>query len=127
MLVSQRCLDLFMRVSVSVGLVWSTFFFSRRRTDSRSLGDWRSDVCSSGPLGFSSIIHICPVFSSTKSSRLKIELSNSRDLDRKSVGKGKREDLGGRRCIKKKKKKLEKVYIQLNVNSIECAFTSYEY
>src|SRR5256885_16019502 len=78
------------------------FFFSSRRRHTRLQGDWSSDVCSSdlsrrhpgrGP----------------RAARQSCRCSGSPRAaarDRESVVEGKRVDLGGRRIIKKKKKRV---------------------
>src|SRR5256885_16484587 len=101
-------------------------FFSSRRRHTRLQGDWSSDVCSSD---------LCPATSTTSSrrpvrsktcwaSRLAPSASprggtararrgrppaRFQNRDRKSVGEGKRVDLGGGRIIKKKKKKRDRM------------------
>src|SRR5436853_4163053 len=71
------------------------FFFSSRRRHTRCLSDWSSDVCSSDlPSAFG--IAYCNV------ADLRGGNANLRSEERR-VGKG--VDLGGRRIIKKKKKR----------------------
>src|SRR5256885_3701439 len=100
------------------------FFFSSRRRHTRLQGDWSSDVCSSD---LAAVVddreHELRRDRDVAAPDLVLERDRERagrdiprDLDperhaasigpdRKSVGEGKRVDLGGRRIIKKKKKK----------------------
>src|SRR3712207_6928544 len=99
------------------------FFFSSRRRHTRYWRDWSSDVCSSD-LGARTIIvsNRLPLTASIEDGVMRLRRSSGglatglRGVheragglwigwagDRKSVGEGKRVDLGGRRIIKKKK------------------------
>src|SRR2546422_10558260 len=97
------------------------FFFSSRRRHTRCSRDWSSDVCSSDlgddlePYairgdGFERIAglrirrggELAQLIAGLGRPVLRAELER---LDRKSVVEGKRVDLGGRRIIKKKKKR----------------------
>src|SRR5260370_41886306 len=80
------------------------FFFSSRRRHTRFKCDWSSDVCSSDLRGVEQ--QAVPPLEAGAG----VEVAagggvGGRQLggDRKSVGEGKRGDLGGRRIIKKKK------------------------
>ena len=83
------------------------FFFLSSRRHTRSLCDWSSGVCSSDLLFFFffflvfiiwyHFLHVPPLLNS-------VNLMTS-GVDRRSVVEGKRLNLGGRRIIKKKKKK----------------------
>src|SRR2546429_4833074 len=87
------------------------FFFSSRRRHTRCSRDWSSDVCSSDLWHSYSDSHPCRrcdrwswggIQDCPKGSGRPLRAS---EQDRKSVGKGKGVDLGGRRIIKKKKKR----------------------
>src|SRR5256886_17601674 len=80
-------------------------FFSSRRRHSRFDCDWSSDVCSSDlrALGATD----WQLGREILAEALAVTLSGG--ADRKSVVKGKSVDLGGRRIIKKKKKKRGKI------------------
>src|SRR2546430_9030599 len=87
-----------------------SFFFSSRRRHTRFDCDWSSDVCSSDlvaqryPSGHA--LHIVRWMQVITFDEPDVErASELRSEDRKSVVKGKSVDLGGRRIIKKKKKK----------------------
>src|SRR5256885_13997303 len=104
------------------------FFFSSRRRHTRLQGDWSSDVCSSDlvSVGTSSAgVHVVDLAEKTAdgtgtvrinalptvvaSTGWTIGVPVDRALpvaDRKSVVEGKSVDLGGRRIIKKKKKRI---------------------
>src|SRR2546421_3562389 len=104
------------------------FFFSSRRRHTRSDRDWSSDVCSSDLMGFRDDI-VVRVRADGEGARVDVRSSSRygsfdfganaarvRSLvediddavgDRKSGVEGKSVDLGGRRIIKKKKKKSE--------------------
>src|SRR5690349_24546588 len=97
------------------------FFFSSRRRHTRSLRDWSSDVCSSDLKGGTKKQHAEQTFTKLRAAGvLKPGLSltefdppKKRDAnhDDRPVSRseerrvGKREELGGRRIIKKKKNK----------------------
>src|SRR3712207_8309146 len=95
------------------------FFFSSRRRHTRYWRDWSSDVCSSDlerrrvppePIVVEAELVAVEVGRGhhvvDKKIRRDVPAGRSRvHLDRKSVVEGKRGDLGGRRFIKKKKKK----------------------
>src|ERR1019366_10044399 len=72
------------------------FFFSRRRPHWLFVRDWGSDVCSSD-------LSSAPGRRALRSGRGQFPARGSDRINRKSVGKGKRVDFGGRRIIKKKK------------------------
>src|SRR2546430_9119904 len=77
------------------------FFFSSRRRHTRFDCDWSSDVCSSDLQGDADSL-------AARVHRLAdayVAGYFERHPDRKSVVEGKRGDLGGRRILKKKKKK----------------------
>src|SRR2546429_4771459 len=82
------------------------FFFSSRRRHTRCSRDWSSDVCSSDlPVDGHSSASIADAAFQMERYRG----GCSEDVDRKSVVWGKSVDLGGRRIIKKKKGKDERV------------------
>src|ERR1017187_2537439 len=73
------------------------FFFSSRGRHTRYIGDWSSDVCSSDLSR--------PMLTRRAAGEHRpARAPAAAGADRKSVGEGKRVDLGGRRIIKKKKK-----------------------
>src|SRR6266478_9814914 len=76
------------------------FFFSSRRRHTRFDCDWSSDVCSSDLESVSN-----RVSHSDRDDRYRGRRKLCSTGDRKSVVLGKSVDLGGRRIIKKKKKK----------------------
>src|SRR5256885_8831948 len=87
------------------------FFFSSRRRHTRLQGDWSSDVCSSdlaaGGTGGYGVGASTPFGSPSRRARRRrrpsdIAVRSGRSEERR-VGKG--VDLGGRRIIKKKKKR----------------------
>src|SRR3712207_9034822 len=86
------------------------FFFSSRRRHTRYWRDWSSDVCSSdlsrstatSSGGVSTPIRSASTANGGTSSRPSRDFRATGSSDRKSVGVGKRVDLGGRRIIKKK-------------------------
>src|SRR5260221_7735810 len=82
------------------------FFFSSRRRHTRSLCDWSSDVCSSDLKIRASISDILPVdganFVDWTAGTVSFTVT---EIGRASC-RGKSVDLGGRRIIKKKKKKM---------------------
>src|SRR5437879_11197690 len=78
------------------------FFFSSRRRHTRYIGDWSSDVCSSDLCvgGFiREATHCCQPLVNRRWSQVKLRSEERRV--------GKSVDLGGRRMIKKKKKREE--------------------
>src|SRR5499425_3485227 len=77
------------------------FFFSSRRRHTRYIGDWSSDVCSSdlARLGRRAHEHLAAPTGGIGAGGVE-ELTRSEE---RRVGKG--VDLGGRRIIKKKKKR----------------------
>src|SRR5256885_16967716 len=87
------------------------FFFSSRRRHTRLQGDWSSDVCSSdledtrrlAEAEIQAAVTLDPASAVYRT--MLAELYFDLKLDRKSVVKGKSVDLGGRRIIKKKKKR----------------------
>src|SRR2546429_8583113 len=92
------------------------FFFSSRRRHTRCSRDWSSDVCSSDLRGHSGSCRCGLEAARARCGGLEPGSSGRGDQvggpgvhgagpDRKSVVEGKRVDLGGRRIIKKKKKK----------------------
>ena len=84
--------------------------FSSRRRHTRCERDWSSDVCSyDRPVFVRSDVFLLVVGITQRNlCRIVVELERFENIDRKSVVKGKRVDLGGRRNIKKKKEKKEK-------------------
>src|SRR5256885_15615826 len=101
----------------------SLFFFSSRRRHTRLQGDWSSDVCSSDLRASATVVAASVAVTcarsglspgrraarangASSSTRPRLGLGGAqRAGDRESGGEGKRGDLGGRRIIKKKKKK----------------------
>src|SRR2546428_12294250 len=87
-----------------VAFIGSFFFFSSRRRHTRSDRDWSSDVCSSDlqkcefPFKFFS-----PVCASRATGGRDEHRSDNDRSEERRVGKG--VDLGGRRIIKKKKRR----------------------
>src|SRR3712207_9507060 len=101
------------------------FFFSSRRRHTRYWRDWSSDVCSSR----SRIRGVTRLEENLRAVRDRIDAAaraagrhpaDVRLIDRKSVVEGKSVDLGGRRIIKKKKKKyaLHALTDTLEINSV---------
>src|SRR5256885_15494078 len=90
------------------------FFFSSRRRHTRLQGDWSSDVCSSDLTPSLTRVSIatgaicaCAPPSPASRAEAKPEARGTRSEERR-VGKG--VDLGGRRIIKKKKKKSHSIH-----------------
>src|SRR5438132_11096794 len=82
------------------------FFFSSRRRHTRSLCDWSSDVCSSDLLMGDGVSVAGPVDSDVMAQLSADMVKNKiRSEERRE---GKSVDLGGRRIIKKKKKKINR-------------------
>src|SRR5256885_11606859 len=93
-------------------IVYHFFFFSSRRRHTRLQGDWSSDVCSSDLLrSFPHARSITPAGTAPAggvwagSGGPRPRSGPARPEDRERGVEGKRGDLGGRRIIKKKKKK----------------------
>src|SRR5256886_16671335 len=81
------------------GYILVFFFFSSRRRHTRFDCDWSSDVCSSD-LSWAAV---CSARGWGRCMPVWFHAIGSAPPDRKSVGYGKRVDLGGRRIIKTKK------------------------
>src|SRR6202012_6216002 len=81
---------------------WVSLFFSSKRRQTRSLCDWSSDVCSSDLVDVDA-----DADRRAGQGGAEALADPHRRPDRKSGVEGKRGDLGGRRIIKKKKKKSE--------------------
>src|SRR5690349_24520773 len=82
---------------------FDVFFFSSRRRHTRSLRDWSSDVCSSDLAAIFGVMAAAPNHTFqvlTKRARRMREWFRSEERRE-----GKSVDLGGRRIIKKKKKR----------------------
>src|SRR5438045_8329223 len=81
------------------------FFFSSRRRHTRCLSDWSSDVCSSDLTRRSSRRESGAAPAGRRAPTIRCSSGCSRSEERRE---GKSVDLGGRRIIKKKKKKTNK-------------------
>src|SRR3712207_9463008 len=98
------------------------FFFSSRRRHTRYWRDWSSDVCSSDLLrrqvvgqalaaGFGRRMEQRHGMQQVDAGLAVVQRPQRRQRgDRKSVVQGKSVELGGRRILKKKKRKLEFIY-----------------
>src|SRR5256885_2976215 len=104
---------------MSGGYVSSVFFFSSRRRHTRLQGDWSSDVCSSDLMNFDSDTNVVDV--AVRRLRSKVDEPFAHKLIHTVRGVGyvleeigrascreRSVDLGGRRIIKKKKKKSQR-------------------
>src|SRR3712207_9376141 len=100
------------------------FFFSSRRRHTRYWRDWSSDVCSSDLKTISEAERLVPTSSllvdiifPVAVQRARLLLAQGKVEDRKSVVWGKSVDLGGRRIIKKKKKRII-MNVQTDINTV---------
>src|SRR5438309_4969087 len=86
------------------------FFCSSRRRHTRWNCDWSSDVCSSDLSSITLTVTVCTCPSASAPARSAIRPASSLvedgSLDRKSVVYGKSVDLGGRRIMKQKNRKM---------------------